>query len=200
MKTSSEQGVSKGIRILQIIIGIIAVAISIGVIVNPGFGIEILVFLLSLTLLVVGIERVSIGFLPYIRKSSTRISNIVLGGLAIVLSIIVIAFPIFTIGFLVTLLALGLLFIGVARIVHGIFDKQTSKWSRIFLVMVGILSIAIAFMVFINPLLGIFILVFMLAVNLLIIGIESIVHGASGKRNLASSVSSATTTTNSHDQ
>ena len=55
MKTSSEQGVSKGIRILQIIIGIIAVAISIGVIVNPGFGIEILVFLLSLTLLVVGI-------------------------------------------------------------------------------------------------------------------------------------------------
>ena len=169
---------------MQIIIGIIAVALSIGVIVNPGFSIEILVFLLSLTLLVVGIERVSIG-LTYIRKSSTRISNIVLGGLAIVLSIIVIAFPIFTIEFLVTLLALGLLFIGVVRIVHGIFDKQTSKWSRIFLVMVGILSIAIAFMVFINPLLGIFILVFMLAVNLLIIGIESIVHGASGKRNLA---------------
>jgi uncharacterized membrane protein HdeD (DUF308 family) len=55
-------------------------------------------------------------------------------------------------------------------------------------------------MVFINPLLGIFIFVFMLAVNLLIIGIESIVHGASGKRNRASSVSSATTTTNSHDQ
>jgi uncharacterized membrane protein HdeD (DUF308 family) len=101
---------------------------------------------------------------------------------------------------LVTLLALGLLFIGVARIVHGIFDKQTSKWSRIFLVMVGILSITIAFMVFINPLLGIFILVFMLAVNLLIIGIESIIHGASGKRNLDSSVSSATTTTNPHAQ
>ena len=174
---------------MQIIIGIIAVAISIGVIVNPGFGIEILVFLLSLTLLVVGIERVSIGFLPYIRKSSTRINNIVLGGLAIVLSIIVIAFPIFTIGFLVTLLALGLLFIGAARIIHGIFDKQTSKWSRIFLVAVGLLSIGISFMVFANPLFGIFLLTFILAVNLLIIGIESIVHGASGKRNLATSAS-----------
>ncbi|MGI0051838.1 MAG: hypothetical protein ACRD8K_08885 [Nitrososphaeraceae archaeon] len=64
--------------------------------INPGFGIEILVFLLSLTLLVVGIERVSIGFLPYIKKSSTRISNIVLGGLAIALAIIVIAFPIYS--------------------------------------------------------------------------------------------------------
>jgi uncharacterized membrane protein HdeD (DUF308 family) len=193
MKTASEKGVSKGIRILQIIVGIIAIGLSIAVIINPGFGIEILVFLLSLTLLVVGIERVSIGFLPYIKKSSTRISNIVLGGLAIALAIIVIAFPIFTIGILVTLLALGLLFIGAARIVHGIFDKQTSKWSRIFLVAVGILSIGISFMVFINPLVGIFILTFMLAVNLLIIGIESIIHGVSGKKNLASSESTTRT-------
>ena len=193
MKTSSEKGVSKGIRILQVIVGIIAIGLSIAVIINPGFGIEILVFLLSLTLLVVGIERVSIGFLPYIKKSSTRISNIVLGGLAIALAIIIIAFPIFTIGILVTLLALGLLFIGAARIVHGIFDKQTSKWSRIFLVAVGILSIGISFMVFINPLVGIFILTFMLAVNLLIIGIESIIHGVSGKKNLASSESTTST-------
>ena len=193
MKTVSEKGVSKGIRILQIIVGIIAIALSIAVLINPGFGIGILVFLLSLTLFVVGIERVSIGFLPYITKSSTRISNIVLGGLAIALAIIVIAFPIFTIGLLVTLLALGLLFIGVARIVHGVIDKQTSKWSRVLLVGVGILSIGISFIVFINPLLGIFILTFMLAVNLLIIGIESIVHGVSGKRNIATSASTTTT-------
>ena len=201
MKTASEKSVSKGIRILQIIVGIIAIALSIAVIMNPGFGIEILVFLLSISLFVVGIERISVGFLPYIRKSSTRIGNIVLGGLAIALSIIVIAFPIFTTGLLVTLLALGLLFIGVARIFHGILDKQTSKWSRIFLVAVGILSIGISFMVFTNPLVGIFILTFMLAVNLLIIGIESIVHGASGKRNLAaSSTSTSTTTTNPNGQ
>jgi len=201
MKTASEKNVSKGIRILQIIVGIIAIALSIAVIINPGFGIEILVFLLSISLLVVGIERVSIAFLPYIRKSSTRISNIVLGGLAIALSIIVIGFPIFTIGLLVTILAIGLLFIGAARIVHGVIDKQTSKWSRIFLVAVGILSIGISFMVFANPLVGIFLLTFLLAVNLLIIGVESIVHGVSGKKNIATSTSStSTSTTNSHDQ
>ena len=201
MKTSSETSASKGIRILQIIVGIIAIALSIAVIINPGFGIEFLVFLLSLTLFVVGIERVSIAFLPYIRKSSTRISNIVLGGLAIALAIIVITFPIFTIGFLVTLLAIGLIFIGSARIIHGALDKQTSKWSRIFLIAVGILSIGIAILVFANPVFGIFLLTFILAVNLLIIGIESIVHGALGKRNLAASSTSNTTnttTTNSH--
>ena len=200
MKMTSETYASKGIRILQIIVGIIAIALSIAVIINPGFGIEFLVFLLSITLFVVGIERVSIAFLPYIRKSSTRISNIVLGGLAIALAIIVIAFPIFTIGFLVTLLAIGLLFIGVARIIHGDLDKQTSKWSRIFLIAVGILSIGVSIIVFFNPIVGIVILTFILAINLLIIGIESIVHGVSGKRNLASSSTSNTTTntTNSH--
>jgi uncharacterized membrane protein HdeD (DUF308 family) len=195
MKTTSETGVSKGIRILQIIVGIIAIALSIGVIINPGFGIEFLVFLLSITLFVVGIERVSIAFLPYIRKSSTKISNIVLGGLAIALAIIIITFPIFAIGFLVTLLAIGLLFIGAARIVHGVLDKQTSKWSRIFLVAVGILSIGISIMVFANPVFGIFLLTFLLAVNLLIIGIDSIVHGVSGRRNIADSSTSTTTTT-----
>jgi len=80
MKIASENSVFKCIRILQIIIGIIAIALSIGVLIIPGFSIEFLVFLLSLTLLVVGIERVSIAFLPYFRKSSTRIKNIILGG------------------------------------------------------------------------------------------------------------------------
>jgi len=58
------------------------------------------------------------------------------------------------------------------------------------------LSIGISIMVFKNHLLGIFILTFIVAVNLLIIGIESFVHGVLGKRNLASSVSSAITSLN----
>ena len=88
-------------------------------------------------------------------------------------------------GFLVTLLGVGLAFIGVARIVHGIFDKQASKWSRSLLIGVGILSIIVSFIVLTNRFLGLFILILMLAVNLLIIGIESIVFGVSGKREFS---------------
>ena len=50
MKTTSEMKISTGIRILQIIVGVIAIALSIAVIVNPGFGIEFLVFLISIIL------------------------------------------------------------------------------------------------------------------------------------------------------
>jgi uncharacterized membrane protein HdeD (DUF308 family) len=92
LKIASENSVFKCIRILQIITGIIVIALSIAVLIIPGFSIAFIVFLLSLTLLVVGVERVSIAFLPYIRKSSTRIKNIILGGLAIALALIVIAF------------------------------------------------------------------------------------------------------------
>jgi len=202
--TSSDKKISKGIRILQIIVGIIALAFSIAVISNPGFGLGLLIFLLSLTLFVVGIERISIGLLPKMTKSS-RISNIILGALTIGLAIVVIAFPIFTMGFLVTLLAVGLAFLGVARIVHGILDKQTSKWSRAFLIGVGILSIVVSFLVITEPFLGLFLLILLLAVNLLIIGIESIVLGVSGNRNLSTSSSSSastttTTTSDSYDR
>jgi uncharacterized membrane protein HdeD (DUF308 family) len=74
--TASDMKISEDIRILQIIAGIIAIAISVAVISNLGFGLELLIFLLSITLFVVGIERVSIGF-SNMTKSS-RISNIVL--------------------------------------------------------------------------------------------------------------------------
>jgi uncharacterized membrane protein HdeD (DUF308 family) len=90
------------------------------------------------------------------------------------------AFPVFTTGVLVTLLALGLLFIGIARIIHGISDKNISKWSKGFLVGVGILSLAVSFTVFAYPKFGVFLLTLVLGINLLIIGIQSVAYAISG--------------------
>ena len=142
---------SKGIRISQIALGAIAIILSLAILIYPGIGIASLTFLLSITLLVVGIERVAAGFLPHLTKSS-RIGNIVLGGLTIGLGIVVLAFPLLATIFLVTLLAVGLLFVGFARIIHGVVNKNISKWSRIFLIGVGILSLVVSFIVFASPL------------------------------------------------
>jgi uncharacterized membrane protein HdeD (DUF308 family) len=172
---------SKGIRISQIVLGGIAIALSLAVIVNPGVGIATLTFLLSITLLVVGIERLVTGITILSKHSkSSRFGNIALGALAALLGITVLAFPLFTTGVLVTLLALGLLFTGIARIIHGISDKNISKWSKGFLVGVGILSLAVSFMVFASPTLGVFLLTLVLGINLLIIGIQSVAYAKSG--------------------
>src|SRR5205823_9674881 len=135
----------KGIRISQIVLGGIAIALSLAVISSPRAGIATITFLLSITLLVVGIERLVTGFTPSEQPKSSRFGNIGLGALAALLGIAVLAFPIFTTGVLVTLLALGLFFIGIARIIHGFSDKNSSKWLKGFLVGLGILSLAVSF-------------------------------------------------------
>ena len=185
----------RGTRILQIVLGGIAIALSLGVILNPGFGIATLILLLSATLLVVGIERVVTGFTKSHRSSKlSKFGNIGLGALVALLGIAVLAFPIFATEVLVTLLALGLLFIGIARIIHGLTDKNISKWSRGFLVGVGVLSLAVSFTVFAYPTLGVLLLTLVLGINLLIIGIQSVAYAISGHSRHPATTTTTTTT------
>jgi uncharacterized membrane protein HdeD (DUF308 family) len=113
--------------------------------------------------------------------------------LAALLGIAVVAFPLFTTGVLVSLLALGLLFIGIARIIHGISDKNISKWSKGFLVGVGILSLAVSFTVIAYPAFGISLLTLVLGINLLIIGIQSVAYAISGHQRRTYNPTTATT-------
>jgi uncharacterized membrane protein HdeD (DUF308 family) len=185
----------KGTRILQVVLGGIAIALSLGVIFNPGFGIATIAILLSATLLVVGIERVVTGFTQSNRSSKlAKFGNISLGILVALLGIAVLAFPIFATEVLVTLLALGLLFIGIARIIHGLTDKNISKWSKGSLVGVGILSLAVSFMVFAYPALGVFFLTLVLGINLLIIGVQSIAYAISGRSRYPTTATTTATT------
>ena len=182
----------KGVRILQIVLGGIAIALSLAVILNPGVGIATIASLLSITLLVIGIERVVAGItLPRYSKSS-RFGNIGLGALVALLGIAILAFPLFTVGLLVTLLALGLLFTGIARIIHGMSEKNVSKWSKGVIVGVGILSLAVSLMVFAYPALGVFLLTLVLGVNLLIIGIQSVAYAISGHQRRTYNATTAT--------
>ncbi len=55
---------------------------------------------------------------------------------------------------------------------------------------VGVLSLIISFIVFAHPVSGVVLSVFLVTINLLIIGIEGIVHGISGGRNMATTSTS----------
>jgi uncharacterized membrane protein HdeD (DUF308 family) len=179
---------SKAIRVAQIVLGAIAIVLSIAIIADPALGIGVLIFLLSVTIIVAGIERVTVGVHPHLTKSS-RTGNIVLGAIAIGLGILVIVFPLLAALFLVTLLSVGLFFIGLARIIQGIRNKNISRWSRALLIGVGVLSLVLSFIVIAHPVSGIIILTIILAINLLIIGIESIVNGTSSRRDVVTSFS-----------
>jgi uncharacterized membrane protein HdeD (DUF308 family) len=100
--------------------------------------------------------------------------------LAIAFSILVLAYPLFSILFLILLGGFALLFVGIAGIIQGIGGHL---WSRAFIIGVGILSVIISALVIANPIsLGVRLLVVIMSLVLLINGIQMITIGTIGRR------------------
>jgi uncharacterized membrane protein HdeD (DUF308 family) len=174
-------------RILQIVFGVIAVGLSIGVLAFPTGTIATIVILLSIGLIFVGIERIAAGISAASASKTSRFANIVLGIIVIGLATVVMAYPVQAGAFLIFFGALALLFNGIARLIHGFVDKNNKGWARAALIATGIISIAIASAVLAHPVgIGIPLLAFLLSIGLLIVGLEMIALGVSGRRRVGS--------------
>jgi uncharacterized membrane protein HdeD (DUF308 family) len=169
------------LRILQIVLGIISVIISGLVISHIFIAVEFITTLLAIALLAIGIERLGMGILSRLSSKSSKISNIILGALTIILAIIVIIYPSITTSFILVLLSVSLIVIGIARIISTIKDK-TKGWKKNLMMGIGILSIIVGGMIIANYVVGLFLVSLILGISLLINGIESIILGVSGKR------------------
>ena len=112
-----------------------AVQIGLGIIVDT-FGIRSCfsctgcllrtVYVLAIVLLIVGIERVISGIFEH-TPGRSRWGSVGLGILVIIIALIVMAFPVSTGVFLLFLLAIALLFDGIARVIHGFGRKTAGK-------------------------------------------------------------------------
>jgi uncharacterized membrane protein HdeD (DUF308 family) len=169
--TADQQKSSMWLRILEIIAGFIIVVLAGYVIAYPGVAIATLILFLAIALIIIGIDY----FIRVFAKGITgwrRLLNLILSALAIIIAAAVIANP-FIYGSLtlVYLLGLALLFAGIASAARGTAGG----------LIVGILGIIIGFAVIIFPGVGLATLVFLLAVFLVIFGLESIVSGILGR-------------------
>jgi uncharacterized membrane protein HdeD (DUF308 family) len=168
-------------------LGAISIILSIAILTHPGIAVYTIILMLSIALLIIGIERIATGIAPLPSRSS-RIANIGLGVIAIAISLAVISFPVFTAGLLVTLAAISLLFVGIARIVQGVRNKDAPGWSRGFMVGVGVLSIAVSLLVIAHPIsFGVVLLGLMISIALLINGIQMIALGIGGRQRYGKS-------------
>jgi len=169
----------KWISAAQIGIGALAIILSILILINPIISIISLVVLVSVLLLIVGIEKVIAGIFV---KNRSRFSNLGLGILVIILAIVAMAFPVGTSVFLVILLAVALLFDGISRIVHGLGHKNQSKFDRAFTIGVGAIEIALSILILVSPAFGFGLVAAIIAIALLITGIQILVAGLTGRR------------------
>jgi uncharacterized membrane protein HdeD (DUF308 family) len=167
------------LRAVQIGLGVIVIILSISILIQPAIATVSLVVIAAVILLIVGIERVIYGI--FIRHKS-RLPTIGFGILVIILAAIAIAFPVLATIFLVFLIAFALLFDGISRIIHGVGDKESHAWARGFSIGVGILEIILSIMILVSPAIGAALVGMLIGIALLIVGIQVVVAGVSGRR------------------
>lgn len=166
-------------RAAQIGLGVIAIILSIMILAFPGTAIVSIVLIIGILLLIVGIESVISGLFI---KSKSRMASIGLGILVIILALIVMAFPVGTTVFLIILMGVALLIDGISRVVHGLGDKESRGWSRGFRIGVGALEIALGILIMVSPAVGVTFVAFVIGIALLIVGIQMIAGGISGRK------------------
>lgn len=162
------RGVQIGLGALTIILSIFALAL-------PGFTFLSVVVLLSVILLFVGIEKVISGIFL---QNKSRWATIGLGILVLIFAGMAMAFPMAAAFVIVIFIGVSLLFNGVARIVEGMTGRH-SDMSRAFLIGVGILALIISVLVLSFPLFGIELAGTIIAIGLLITGIQMVFAGFS---------------------
>ena len=176
MNDSDSPGWKRGVLIG---LGVLAIALSILVFIHPGMTVTTIIYLAGIILIIVGIEKIISGLFV---ANKSRWGSVGLGVLAIIFGSIAVGAPVSTAVFVIFMLGFGLLFLGISHVVYGIGRSQSPGWARGFSIGAGALAIAISFLVMASPFAGaVFVSVF-LGIALLIIGIEIIVIGATGRR------------------
>jgi uncharacterized membrane protein HdeD (DUF308 family) len=157
---------SDWVRALRVIMGLIAIAASLIVLSFPGLAVSTLLFFLSFALIFLGVARIGHSVGAKFWSKSHRVLHAVAGVLALILGVIVLAFPGLGIATLVFLLALALLAYGIVSLVIGgsAAASLLSKWKRALLIIVGVLSVIFSLIVLVFPAIGLVTLVVWLLV------------------------------------
>ena len=183
MSDSDSPGWKRGVLIG---LGVLAIVLSILVFIHPGMTVTAIVYLAGIILIIVGIEKIISGIFV---ANKSRWGTVGLGVLALIFGSIAVGYPVSTGVFVIIMLGIGLLFAGISHVVNGLGNKESPGWARGFSIGAGALAIAISFLVMASPFAGaVFVSVF-LGIALLIIGIEIIAVGVTGRRMQMTSAS-----------
>ena len=166
-------------RAVEVGLGVLVIILSVLVLVHPGITIVSIMYIAGIILIVVGIEKIISGIFV---ANKSRWGTVGLGVLALIFGSIAVGYPVSTGVFVIIMLGIGLLFAGISHVVNGLGNKESPGWARGFSIGAGALAIAISFLVMASPFAGaVFVSVF-LGIALLIIGIEIIAVGATGRK------------------
>jgi uncharacterized membrane protein HdeD (DUF308 family) len=150
------------------------------VLIYPGWGVAALVFWLSVGLLFLGLR--SIGLVGYGGLSNgIKALSVIAGILSLILAVLVIVFPGYGVATLLWFVSFGLMVYGFGRMFLAYILKAAAGWMRGSMVAVGVFDVILSVLVLLLPEVSLLTLVVLLAVVLIVSGVEAIVSGAVGR-------------------
>ncbi len=179
----SKQSSPTWFRAVQIGLGALTIVLSIFALAFPGFSYISVVWILAIVLFFVGIEQIIGGIFS---SGKSRWSSIGLGILVLIFAGIAMSYPVTTALIIIVFIGIAFLIIGIARIIEG-FSGRHSGSSRAFLIGVGVLAVVLSIAVLAAPFFGAVIAGRLIAIGLLITGIQMITSGVAGRRLMSSS-------------
>ena len=177
----------KWVRAVQIILGALAIILAIVALTNSGL--TILLILIAIVLVITGFEKTITGlFIAH----NLRFFTIGLGVLTIILAGLALTYPITAARVLLLILGFSLMVDGFSRIADGLTNKSDRRLVRGFTIAVGILGIIISVGINIIPFWGKLFISKLIAIDLIIIGIQIITTGTvnveAGKKTVKENV------------
>ena len=162
----------KWVRAAQIILGALAILLAIVALTNSGL--TILLILIAIILVITGFEKTISGlFIAH----NLRFFTIGLGILTIILAGLALTYPIAAARVLLLILGFSLMVDGFSRIADGLTNKSDKRLVKGFTIAVGILAIIISVGINIIPFWGKLFISKLIAIDLIIIGVQIIISG-----------------------
>jgi uncharacterized membrane protein HdeD (DUF308 family) len=183
------------IRALQIGIGALAIGLSISAMIYPVIATVATFTAAAIILLLFGIEQVVTGVFLY---KESRFTHIGLGALIIILSSLVMVYPLATATLVIWLAAFALLLGGVASIISGLWVRNRRNYrtagrgSRALSIGAGALAVALSIAIMVFPVFGVELAGVLIGIALLFYGIRLVVTGISGRGRAVTSASTDT--------
>ncbi len=179
-------------RALEVLGGIIVIALAIIALADPQFTTQTLVIVIAAGLIIGGFFRISVGAFAIVLPSSLRSLNVAGGVIAFVLGFAALLDLQAAVATLIGILAVALLLVGAVEIGVGV-ARHPPVWLRLVIVAIGVLTIILSVYVILDMSIGERILTAILALALMLVGVRNIVHGITGHHPMPRSVDAAVT-------
>jgi uncharacterized membrane protein HdeD (DUF308 family) len=175
---------NKKFRASNVIFGILIMILSLLVFFFPTTTLSFLIYVSALAVMLSGVSRLINAFsnekLSNFKVVTRFISGIILVIFSLIIIIITLNDPSYSISILIWLLAIALLVMGIARLFIGLFAKKFVSWFRILLLLIGITTVILSMVIFFLPAIGALYLLIILSVELLLNGLGRFLLGIVG--------------------